>query len=204
MGKILDVEPVDIDDAALQNKMFTSQVHVDDCNDLTFIGVGEVGANTQNRPSGVGNYGVLVAFKRSGNDIAQLYFQVASTGTKMLYRCSDSGTWKPWINLPYGTETGTITEGNYTLDTKSVYKYGNVVTVNLRSSAQIQPTSNAWVILGTLPEGFRPPSNMDYAGTNNVDDTYIHVRIYPNGNIAYYGFANVKVNPFLTLTFITT
>lgn len=108
------------------------------------------------------------------------------------------------ITPPLFTETGTITEGNYTLATKSVYKYGNVVTVHLESNAQIQPTSNAWVSLGTLPEGFRPPAQMDYAGTNNVNDTYIHVRIYPNGNIAYYGFANVKVNPFLALTFIAT
>ena len=82
-----------------QDEMFSAQVNVSDCNDLTFIGVGEVGADTLNKPSGVGNYGVLVAFKRSGNDIIQLYFQVASTGTKMLVRCSDSGTWKSWNTI---------------------------------------------------------------------------------------------------------
>ena len=78
------------------------------------------------------------------------------------------------------------------------------MTVHLESNAQIQPSSNSWVTLGTLPEGFRPPAQMDFAGTNNVNDTYIHVRIYPSGVIAYYGFANTKVNPFVALTFITT
>ena len=82
-----------------QEEMFSAQKHVDDCNDTSFVGVGVVDIATSNRPSGVGNYGILIAFKRSGTDIIQMYFQVASTGTKMLVRCSDSGTWKSWNTI---------------------------------------------------------------------------------------------------------
>lgn len=106
------------------------------------------------------------------------------------------------IKPPLAVQKTSITDVPYTLLKNEVYKYGNVVTVNIVVSQQITPASNAWIVLGYLPEGYRPPSEMDFAATNNVNDTYIHVRVSTNGVIRYYGFNGVNALPYFSISFI--
>lgn len=46
--------------------------------------------------------------------------------------------------------------------------------------------SSGWNIIGVLPSGFRPNAQYDYCGVENSSDAFMHIRLYPNGNIGVY------------------
>lgn len=107
------------------------------------------------------------------------------------------------IAPPLVVEEGQVTpSNNYSFATNKIRKYGEVVSVIVRCTTNITPTTNAWVTLGTIPEGFRPTQELDIEGSNNKDDTSLHMRVYTTGTIAYYGKANVTCNPYFTLTYV--
>ena len=66
-------------------------------------------------------------------------------------------------NLNTTVNSGQITGTNGTIN---YYKTGNVVTVSINS--ENSSTTGGWFNVGTLPEGFRPPIDIRFAGYNNA------------------------------------
>lgn len=102
----------------------------------------------------------------------------------------------------YSTQTGTIAEGDYALIKGVALKYANIVDFMLESNVNITPSSNGWIVVGTLPQGYRPTYQFDLAGIDNVGDGSLHFRINTAGTISYYGYSGQTVKPFVSGCFV--
>lgn len=100
------------------------------------------------------------------------------------------------------TSTVSVSQG-LTATRNEISKCGCMTTLNLRIS-KISPTTKNWIILGTIPEGFRPKSDIDYLCANNETNTsYLFCvgRILSTGELRIWGINGTDITPYISLVY---
>ena len=82
-----------------------------------------------------------------------------------------------------------------------LYKHGKIVTgfvkVNTKSIS-----AGGWRNMAVIPSGFRPPYDIDFAGINNSEDTFVHARIFASsGNISIWPTSAIASGKYIYISF---
>ena len=72
---------------------------------------------------------------------------------------------KDYVDVHSGSPTVTSGDITATAGTINYYRCGHIVTVTVTWNNS--SSSGAWLNMGTLPEGYRPPEDIRFTGYNN-------------------------------------
>lgn len=156
-------------------------------------------------------YGVLNVYK--SNTYSSFCF--ISTDGKQYERIANNSnnTWyNSWSELALQNtldiKTSTVTVASeYTAYVNEIKKCANVVSLTLKISEAINPSTKDWITLGTVPQGFRPTSTVEMVLVNNRTDTqYLSAigRISNTGKVIIWGIPNTLVQPLISVTYIAS
>lgn len=116
---------------------------------------------------------------------------------------------KKWITKVSDALTTRYTSvtGSYGI-TFALGKRCGIVTLTMSQSPASEITKNSWVQIGTIPEGYRPyfvynTLVCDNSGSTSAK-TIMETRIYPDGRVMLWAFADGNTNNKLyqTVTYV--
>ena len=84
-------------------------------------------------------------------------------------------------------------------------RFGDIVSLNIRTSSTNITGTGAWVTLCNIPESVRPSNAIDLLAINNSASSQqtiaLQFRINTNGNVAVYLYSGASTRPMGQLTF---
>ena len=104
-----------------------------------------------------------------------------------------------------GIHQTAISNSTYLRGDISVYRTGNLVTITLTAGAKDLPLRN-YVVIGTLPLGYRPPQEVQTPARSPVSDgNPAFVIVASTGEISFYSYVGSSgaITWAFTLTYVT-
>lgn len=100
------------------------------------------------------------------------------------------------------TTTVSVSEG-ITTSRNVISRIGTYTTLSMRVN-KITPNTKGWMVIGTIPEGYRPKRDVDFICTSGETNTqYLVVAgdILSTGEVRIWGIPDVGVSPNMTILF---